>query len=108
MRKLIIAALVMFVFVSPEVNAVTPLTVEQVRSYCMERRGTAGEAVCLGMVDGVSNTLLAYRQICGKGYISNPQSIQIFLNWANANPTKWQIVGAYGVIHALTEAFPCK
>jgi hypothetical protein len=70
---------------------------------------------CLGQASGVMATMMANAdetktgpRMCATSSVSNAQAIKIFLNWADKNPTNWQLPSAFGFILALREAYPCK
>jgi hypothetical protein len=83
---------------------------------CKNRSGdisqVADQSFCQGVITGVSRVMMLIGTgkyaMCIRSFTSYNQMIQAFINWAEANPTRWQDRGTYGVIHALRETWPCK
>ena len=88
-------------------------TVQEMVEIC---KPSANERLyCIGEASGVVGTMMAYAnysktsiRMCAPSSVSNGQAIKIFLNWADKNPTDWQIPSTVGFILALREAYPCK
>ena len=93
-----------------------PRTVQQLLAAC--KTDSPLVLYCFGFIDGVRNTTSITvgkgsrmgEKIgnCGADGVTLGQDVQIFINWAKSNPTKWLSVGLAGVILALREAWPCK
>ncbi len=115
--KRLILALAMVVMVSPAWAFETPETVQDFMTACNDQE--MGEAMCLGMLTGAGIVLKLNGdpkantegrpgfRICADEFVSAAQMKQAFINWAKANPKHWQMAGAYGMIFALTEVWPC-
>ena len=92
-----------------------PRTVQQLLAACQPDNPWI--LYCYGFVDAVTKTMSIIGGVkgglreklgnCGPDSTTTGQDVQIFINWAKANPTKWQSPGLSGVILALREAWPC-
>jgi len=90
-------------------------TVQDMIGYCKAADGGNRPFYCVGMTSGVLGMMTlnakypdSWRMCPTSSVVSNGQAIQIFLNWAEKNPTKWQTLAFFGFAAALGEAYPCK
>ena len=82
-----------------------------------------GEAYCIGVVAGTSQTMLTactsvrnegaeipstMTMARPKGNFPSYAATQAFVNWAEANPDRWDMPFTLAIIVALAEAFPCE
>jgi hypothetical protein len=71
-------------------------------------------ATCMSFVPGVVNgmqiggAVAGGRAICPPADLSVGQEIQIFMNWSDAQPERWNDRAGVGVGRAMLEAFPCR
>ena len=110
-KKVLIAAIALL---SLTVRAAPGQTVQEMIGNCRAPDGDPGRMYCIGQASGVMALMMANSKdpvawrACSTGFISNGQAIQIFLNWADRNPTRWQIPSPLGFAIAVREAYPCK
>ncbi len=82
------------------------------------KAGSLSAAFCMGLSAGVAQILSFNCEKAAQGFNSHPQlraanppsraaAAQAFVDWANANPDKWDWHFSLGMVSALTEAFPC-
>lgn len=117
MRKFIVAVvLAVAVLSSQGVKAAednVPKTVQDFISSCKFESVYAG--FCMEMIRGIQFMLLANAspkvaekfRMCASDGVTIGQFSQLFLNWANAHPKKWQYDATGGIVLALVEANPC-
>jgi hypothetical protein len=71
-------------------------------------------ATCMSFVPGVVNGMqiggaaAGGRAICPPADVNIGQEIQIFMNWSDAHPERWNDRAGVGVGLAILEAFPCR
>lgn len=112
LKSLLIAAIIALCTFA--VNAVPAQTVQEMVGNCREPDQAPEKLFCIGQASGVMGMLMVNAKepisvrMCATGFISNGQAIQIFLNWADRNPTKWQLPSSLGFAYSLREAYPCK
>ena len=86
-------------------------TIEALLKNCKQKDKAPG-LYCLGVIRGAAEVLAGSKdkeyKICTGGFVSYEQMRQIFINWADANPKHWQVGGVTGVVHVLTDTWPCK
>lgn len=46
--------------------------------------------------------------MCNTEFVSAGQMRQAFINWAEKNPTKWQLPESFGAWSAIAEAWRCR
>lgn len=89
-------------------------TIQSMAERCKDTSGGPNSFYCLGMANGVMGMMLVHQKqpntlrICSEGFVSNGQAIQIFLNWKDKNPTRWQEPAFVGFAWALQESYPCE
>ena len=122
MRKIIFVAAVLAVLgVSTAARAEfkAPETVQEFLSACKGRdKYTEDQGLtysyCTGVALGVMSTLQLLKKSnqiqtpCIPRETSNGQIVQAFLNWAEKNPTEWQIHTVTGFMMAIYNTWPCK
>jgi hypothetical protein len=88
-------------------------TVSDMIAKCKAPGGHIDVSHCIGAAEGVATLMMMNAKVpdawrmCAKSFVSNGQVIQIFLNWAEKNPVKWQLPSGVGFALALAEAYPC-
>ncbi len=94
-----------------------PSTVQDYIRAC--ERTSTWMLFCYGHVHGVAKTMMInglvltqeggpdVPSLCTSKGFSPTQAVKVFLNWANANPTEWQVEAQAGMLVALSEAWPC-
>ena len=124
MRKVIIVAAMLAILGVPypaRAESKPPNSVQELLMACEYLENPTAEqsgnyAYCAGIAIGVMGTLgqlTNFGEIKGKGYCiskdtSTGQLIQLFRNWAEANPKLWQYEGVSGFVVAATRAWPCQ
>jgi hypothetical protein len=111
MRKLVIATfMVTVLLVSSEVRGAAEVPTEALIPECEH---SSPSKFCIGLILGVSATLLANKdieaawRICINSFVSNGQLIRVFINYAKANPRYWQARAQDVMIAAFTTTWPC-
>lgn len=98
-----------------------PTNVQRLLDDCeqyTEERGGGGGFYCLGMVAGAIEVLRLNCESAKEGLNPAPglrsgpvpsigAGAQAFVNWARAHPENWGTYEVWGMMMALTEAFPC-
>jgi hypothetical protein len=125
MRKLVWAAVVLAVLANAETARGDELgrTVQDLYTAC-KQDSIAQEMFCVRYLDGLADLMFQQGSVWAKGdaklksqmkmaaKICNanytPGSLkQIFINWAERNPKKWQQDQSIGAISAFLNAWPC-
>jgi len=94
--------------------------VQSLRKNCREIHKTLTGFACLGFLEGtyrmmdlvasmaeVGSDERKFLGVCPSVRPTGGQMLQIFLNWADTNPTEWQHGPSVGVVIAFARAFPC-
>lgn len=99
---------------------VPPGSVQFLLDACKAETATIDKGFCYGVVSSTAQFTAAQ---CGGRQFAEmdlpmaadvPQEVtygamrQIFLNWAEANPTKWNKAMVVGVAEAFAESYPCR
>lgn len=97
--------------------------VQKMLEYCKNAQSDAQDVtggICIGSLDLAVDLLgpaCAVNREQGRYVVpsadipdgvSRGAAIQIFVNWAEANPTRWNDPDTVGIIESLQDAFPCK
>ncbi len=108
--KRLILALMMVVMVSPAWGAGDgpPTTIRGFLTAC---DGGDEWKYCYGAVMGITYMMKQNEEgeiaACYPADTDIGQRVQVFINWARANPKLWNEHGFYGIISATQEAWPC-
>ena len=109
MKKLIYALLITGTVLGSTEKAYS-VDVRKLLSWCGSGYDSVKHAYnhgyCAGMMRGVFDTLAVTAQVCE---IPTTGAVrQAFINWAKANSSEGKLDGAFGVLVAIVETWPCE
>ena len=92
-------------------------TVRTLMQDCESNQAT-NELYCYGYVTGImhgfgirlvdrSENIISEPLFCPETYLNAAQATQIFINWAEKNPERWNDDMWKGVVLSLSQAYPC-
>jgi hypothetical protein len=94
--------------------------VQRLLNFCKAEEGDFRKVLCAGYISGVGDLMhingVVFRRardasvtlddrMCAAP--SRGAQVQAFVNWAEAHPQTWQSPSIFGVVTALSEAWPC-
>jgi Rap1a immunity proteins len=123
MKRVGVIALLAVGMFSTSAQAGATQTVQQLLERCNAERGSGSNLFCLGYVGGVADMMMTNRtirkmdqldggagrsyQICQTTAATYGADQQIFINWAQKHPERWQDGSLDGVASALRETWQC-